>query len=149
MAIGQSKLHELLKRGRVLSDAVAWFDAFDTKQKNDILHMIREDQLRSKGIDGTGEVIGYYSFVTTLINPLKRFNTHYTLYDTGAFYRSMFVTVLMDRIEINANADKGDENLFEKYGTQIIQLTDENFEILKASVRASYIDYAKKTLFGR
>ena len=149
MAIGRSKLHDLLRRRRLISDAVIWFDTFDVSMKVKILDMIREDQLRSKGIDGTGEVIGYYSLTTSLINPLKRFNTHYTLYDTGAFFRSMFVTVLADRLQIDAESNKGDEDLFEKFGTKIIALTDENFERLKKDVRQKYIEAVRSALFRR
>lgn len=148
MAIGQSKLHEMIRRGRLLSDSVAWLKTFTPKTKTEILDMIREDQLRKKGIDGDGNVIGYYSYVTELINPRKKFNTHYTLFDTGEFYRSMFVTVLQDRIEINADGDKGDENLFVKYGSEIIKLTDENLSILKDVVKEAYIKYARSIIFN-
>lgn len=148
MAIGQSRLHEMLRRGRLFSEAVVWFETFDPALRNKILDWIRDDQLRKRGVDGDGNVIGYYSYMTSLINPKKKFNTHYTLEDTGAFFRSMFVKVLRDRIEINADADKEDENLFEKYGTKIIKLTDENFEKLKAEVKDSYIKEARRLLFG-
>lgn len=148
MAIGKSKLHEMLRRGRLFSEAVVWFDAFNPALKKQILDWIRNDQLRAKGVDGEGNVIGYYSFATSLINPEKKFNTHYTLEDTGAFFRSMFVKVLRDRIEINADAEKDDGNLFEKYGTQIIKLTDENFEKLKAEIRKHYITEARNLIYG-
>ena len=148
MAIGQSKLHEMIRRGNLLSEAVAWLQTFDPKTKTAVLDLIREDQLKEKGIDGDGNVIGYYSYVTSLINPEKAFNTHYTFFDTGEFFRSMFVKVLSDRIEINGDGNKGDENLFVKYGSEIIKLTDENTQILKEMVRESYIKYARSIIFN-
>lgn len=147
MAIGQSKLHEMLRRGKLLSDKVAWLNAFDSELKRQILDWVREDQLRSKGIDKDGEVIGYYSLVTSLINPQKKYNSHFTFYDTGDFFRSMFVSVYPDRFTIDADADKGEDNLFEKYGTKIIGLTDENLEKLKAKILEKYQAELQRIIF--
>jgi hypothetical protein len=149
MAIGNTIIDEQLRRVRLLSETLAWVETFDTATKEQVLDWIREDQLRSKGVNKFGEVIGYYSRSTESISKgKKRFNTHYTLFDTGDFYRSMFVTVTGDSLFINANAKKGQDDLFQKFGTSIIGLTDENFAKLKEKVKTSYIEYARKTLFG-
>jgi len=148
MAIGQSKLHELLRRRLLLSEALTWIKAFDPVNKRIILDLVREDQLRRKGIDGDGKVIGYYSLTTSFINPLKKFNTHYTLYDTGEFFKSMYIRVLADRIEIEADSNKGDEDLFIKYGNEIVKLTDENKELVAEIIRKEYRKIVRKTLFG-
>jgi hypothetical protein len=148
MAIGQSRLHEMLRRNLLFSESVVWLQAFTPQTKREILDMIQKDQLTDKGIDADGNVIGYYSYVTELITRgAKRQGDHYTLDDTGAFYRSMFVTVLKEAIEIDANADKGDENLFEKYSTKIIGLTDENLGKLIELVKKEYIKQAREILF--
>lgn len=146
MAIGQSKLHSILRKGKVLNEDATWITAFSTQLNNQILDWIREDQLRSKGIDKTGEVIGYYSLTTSFINPQKKFNSHFTLYDTGEFFRSMFVLVYKDRFETHADADKGEDNLFDKYGTGIIGLTDENLEKLKEKILEHYQNELKRIL---
>lgn len=149
MAIGQSRLHELLRKHRQFSEAVAWLEVFDTATKRQILDWIQKDQLTAKGIDADGNVIGYYSYVTELISRgKKRQGEHYTLDDTGAFYRSMYVTILREAIEIDANGDKGEENLFEKYGQKIVGLTEENLGKLRAVVKERYLIIAKKILFG-
>jgi hypothetical protein len=84
-----------------------------------------------------------------MINPEKLAGTHYTLYDEGDFYRSMYVSVFPDRIEINADPVKSPEdNLFELYGTGIIGLTQENLAKLRERIKLKYIEYYKKTLFG-
>ena len=149
MAIGKSKLHEMLKRGRLLHDSVVWFEAFDTDLKQTILDWIREDQLRSKGIDADGNVIGYYSLTTSLIDPSKPFNTHYTLDDKGDFFRSMFVTVFKDRIVIDANSDSFTEMKEQDWYTdRILGLTDEHIKKLKEEVKTKYIEIARRILFG-
>jgi hypothetical protein len=148
MAIGESKLHELLRRRRLLSDAVEWLKVFDAPTKEMIVNWVRYDQLRDKGIDGHGEVIGYYSYVTELINPEKKANTPYTLEDTGAFYESMYLRVLSDAIIVEANPIKGQDNLYFKYGEEITGLTDENIAKLREVVKEKYINQFRKILFG-
>lgn len=147
MAIGKTKVDELLKRVNLLSETIAWVNTFDSATKEQILDWIREDQLRERGVNKFGEVIGYYSYATELISKgQKRFNTHYTLFDSGDFYRSMFVTVTSEMILIDANAQKGKDNLFDKFGTEILGLTDENFDKLKRIVQRSYVNYARQVL---
>lgn len=137
MAIGASRLHEMLRKGKLLSDATAWFNAFSPRTKTEILDLVRQDQLMKRGVDGTGKVIGYYSRLTSFINPKKKFNTPYTLYDTGAFYRSMYVRVLMDAIVIEADTQKMEDKRW--FTTKILTLTDENLAILQSKIRESYI----------
>jgi hypothetical protein len=159
MAIGQSKLHSILRKGKELSEKKTWYNFFYRSDvKKQILHWIQEDQLRSKGIDKTGEVIGTYSIVTEWISGgRKQHGDHYTLDDTGDFFRSMFVAVFSDRFEIDADPIKktdssdyfdgyGEENLFDKYGTGIIGLTDENLEKLKEKILAHYQNELKRIL---
>ena len=149
MAIGSSKLHYMLRRARLFSEALVWYDTFDTDLKKKILDWIRQDQLFKQGIDADGEIIGFYSPVTQSINPLKKFNTHFTLYDTGDFYRSMFVTVLKDKIVIDAGSDSFREMKDQQWYTdRILGLTDENIIKLKSEVKEAYIRKAKSILFN-
>jgi hypothetical protein len=147
LAIGRTKLDEHIKRYRLLNDAIAWLNTFDNATLKQIIDWIQKDQLTNKGIDKNGDVIGTYSYVTELISGgRKQQGDHYTLDDTGDFYRSMYVQVLRESIVINANANKGLDNLFVKFGTGIIGLTDENLGKLKEMARKSYIKTAKKIL---
>ncbi len=148
MAIGKSKLHEFLRRGKVLNDAVLWFKIFDTNLKTQILNYIKVDQLTNQGIDKDGDVIGYYSYATELMHPEKEEGTHYTLDLTGKFYESIYITVLKDVAIINANPMKGDDNLFYKYGEGIIGLTNENFQKLSKEIKRRYIIEIKNVLFN-
>lgn len=148
MAIGRNKIDLQIKRAIIsLNEVVAWVKTFDSTTKEQILNWIRKDQLFNKGVDKFGEVIGFYSLSTEFISGgKKKFNTHYTLFDSGDFYRSMFISVGLEAIKIDADAQKGNENLFDKFGTGIIGLTDENFEKLKNIFQESYIKYAKEVL---
>lgn len=149
MAIGNSKLHEMVRRRRLLSDSLIWYNSFDPTLKTFILNLIKEDQLRRKGIDADGDVIGFYSLTTSFINPKKKFNTHYTLEDSGDFFRSMFVQVLSDRILIEANSESYREMQDQDWFTdRILNLTDGNIQLLKEQLKPKYIEAVKKVLFG-
>lgn len=149
MPIGQSKLHDLVRRRRRLVDSVIWYEAFDTNLKDQIIRWIQDDQLRPKGIDADGDVIGFYSLTTSFINPIKKFNTHYTLEDTGSFYRSMFIQVLSDRIRIDASSESYKEMQDQEWFTdRILNLTDENIQKLKTDLKSAYIKAVRKVLFG-
>jgi len=149
MAIGNTKYHQMLRRASLLSESLAWFDFFTSNNRLMIITMIQRKQLFEQGIDKFGNVIGEYSYATEVISRgEKQQGDHYTLEDSGEFYRSMFVVVYNDLFEINANAKKDDDNLFDLYGTGIIGLTRENMDILVQKIRHSYLMYAKRILLG-
>jgi hypothetical protein len=147
MAIGQSRLHELFRRGRRISDVAAWLFTFNSMQiQNEILDWIREDQLMDKGVNASNEVIGLYSAFTESLDSSKVAGTPYTLNDTGEFYRSMFIMILPNAIEIDADPIKVNDNLFDKYGNNIIGLTPESLMKLRLLTKKRYIEYIKEIL---
>jgi hypothetical protein len=96
--------------------------------------LVQQNQLQ-KGRDEDGDIIGTYSEFTQKINPSKVAGSPYTLKDTGQFYKSMYIRVNSDYIEIDADPIKtGDDgtktNLFYKYGEGIIGLTPGSKELL-------------------
>ena len=138
-----------LRKVSLLSDAVAWYDGMDYNTIKLILDWIQKDQLTGKGIDSDGDELGTYSFLTEILSGgRKKFGDHYTLNDTGAFYRGMFVVVLRDSFVVDSDeAVKEDgTNLFYKYGDNIVGLTDENMAKLQAVLRDKYIEFAKRML---
>jgi hypothetical protein len=140
-------LGEKLRKMAVLSDAMAWYESFTPAFKKDILSWIQDDQLRKRGVDEDEEVIGYYSLYTEILSGgRKKFGEHYTLEDTGEFFKSMYIVVLSDSIVIEADPIKGDDNLFYKYGDGIIGLTEENLEFFQLELADKYREYARKTL---
>ena len=105
--IGTTAIDEHLKKAEKLSDMVAWYESHDSVVRKFILDLIRIKQLRQEGIDQNENVIGLYSQLTELLSGgRKKAGTHFTLYDTGEFYRSMFVLVMKDSIIIDANYSK-------------------------------------------
>jgi len=149
MAIGQSKLHQLAARRRLLSESLVWFNAFDVNLKTFMLDLIREDQLSQKGVDADNDVIGYYSLTTSFINPIKKFNTHYTLEDKGDFFRSMFIQVLSDRVFADASSNSFREMQDQEwYNNRILDWTNESIEKVKERLLPYYIDTVRKALLG-
>ena len=137
----------MLRVSKSLSEIEAWLKTFDTITKKQILDWIKIDQLEKQGIDKNGEVIGYYSYATEIISRgRKQQGEHYTLLDSGDFFRSMYIQVFQNEIFINGNTKKMENK--EWFSNEIIGLTDENFRKLKEIVQKSYIDYARKILFG-
>jgi len=140
MDLMKTELGRLLNRARTLHIQSIWFKVFsDVDLKKRMLKWIQEDQLMKEGIDENGNIIGTYSEITEKINPQKIAGSHYTLFDTGEFYRSMFIVVLSDSFVIDADPIKIDENgektnLFEEYGEGIIGLTDESKQKLVLEV---------------
>ena len=133
-----------LKRTKLLFDSVVWFDSVDGNVRRMILQWIQNDQLRKQGIDEDGDVIGWYSQLTEILSGgRKKFMSHYTLEDTGEFFKQMFVIVMKD----SDGADKSNgDNLFTKYGDGITGLTDENMEKLVAVLKVKYILNTRKVL---
>jgi hypothetical protein len=75
---------------------------------------------------------------------MKRAGTPYTLKDTGAFYQSMFITVLKDSILINADASVMQDLSW--WNNNILGLDEQNLEIYAEQIRQQYIKYARKIL---
>ena len=139
----------MVRRRRLLSESLVWFNAFDTDLKNTILNWIREDQLTKEGIDADGDVIGFYSLTTSFIDPTKKFNSHFTLDDSGSFYKSMFLQVLSDRILFDANSETFEQMQDQDWYTdRILNLTDENIQKLKVALKAKYIEAVRRVLLG-
>lgn len=137
-----------MRKGKILFEAVAWFEAFTPTTRRQILDLIRESQLRNQGIDGDGDEIGFYSFATELISEgEKQEGDHYTLDDTSKFFKSMFIRVASTLFTINADGQKEDVDIVEKYGIDIIKPTNESIDQIKIILRKQYIAYVKRILF--
>ena len=144
-------LGDILKRTKVISESKVWFKVFDAKLKKTILDWIRNDQLK-KGINDEGEIMGLYSELTEIINPIKKEGTPYTLYDTGEFYKSLFIDVLNDSFEVDGEGVKIDPetgietDLFKWLGDGIVGLTEGNKNKLAEELKQRYINYVRNVL---
>lgn len=120
--------------------------------KNMIIEFNTQKQLYNKGIDSKGRDLktigGDYSFVTKdikdfLNQPIDRI----TLKDTGEFYESFSVHVSSTDIQISADTIKDDDDLTDRWGKDIIGLTDENLQKIIEFAKIRYIEYAKQLLY--
>lgn len=107
-------------------------------------------QLYEFGIDSKGNLLEPpYSF-TTIQLKLDGFGDkridHVTLKDTGEFYESFQIEILKDGFEIVANPLKENTDLTEKYGQDIIGLTDENKAILSEYLQPFIFAELRKNL---
>ena len=132
-----------------MSDAVAWFEFFTDENKTFIINLIRQKQLKEKGEDKEGEVIGYYSYATELItNGRKQEGDPYTLEDTGEFYQSMFISAFDDLFEIKDGQGADKMKGQEWWSNDIVGLNEENLNEVIKLMRKHYLNYARKVLFG-
>ena len=112
---------------------------FNTSEiKKKIIYLNTIEQLYEKGIDSEGlELYPFYSEATILYKQEKgqRYD-HVTLKDTGAFYKSFAVVVGPDYFLIEADPDKGDNDLLDIYGEDVLGLTEESkAEIMKLAYK--------------
>jgi hypothetical protein len=152
MDLTQTILGNVLNRYRNLRETYLWRKVFDdAKFREWVLDLIRQDQLFKQGVDGDGDVIGYYSEYTEMLNPEKVAGTHFTLFDSGEFYKSFILYIYENYIEVDANPikinEEGEkENLFWKYGENIIALTEESLDKLRQEFLIRFKDELKQLL---
>ena len=146
MAIGNTKIHKLVKNGKRLSELEAWYKTFDGNTKVKIINWVREEQIREEGEDSKGNIIGLYSFATELIsNGEKKAGDPYTLYDLGDTYRSLYLVVLKDAIVIDGDFTKMQGQ--DWWAEDIYKLNENHVERLRELVKNSFIAYVKEVLF--
>lgn len=137
---------ERLKKTKLLFDSVAWIESMTVELRLKVVReWIQNDQLKDKGVDSSGQIIGFYSLATEFFSDgRKREGDPYDLEDSGSFYRSMFVRVLRDAIVIEADSEKMEDQHW--WHKEILNLTDENLQKFISEVRINYIRYARRTL---
>lgn len=143
--IGKTAIDYFLRNNKMLIDAEAWFEVHDREVKDMIIKLIQDKQLIEKGVDSEGRVIGYYSYWTEIISEgRKQEGDPYNLEDTGEFFMSMFVKVLVDGIIINADYAKMQGQ--DWWDLNILNLTEENLTKYVEKIKENYIIYARKVL---
>lgn len=136
-----------------------WYDSLLEKEVQDfILFLIQYGQLFTRGIDANERVIGTYSELTEQISPEKKQGSPYTLHDTGAFFKSMFIEPSLDGFVIDGDGNKVGGalqrgkvvqqavNLFELHGDDIVGLTEDHKHELGMYLADKFIENVKKIL---
>jgi hypothetical protein len=142
-------IQQYLERVSLVNSDDAWFEAFANNRE--LRHELEEKikrRLYSKGTDANGDVIGTYKLSTQEFNPKKRAGTHFTLFDTGDFYRSIHVNVYEDEFEIEADGQKWGVNILLKYGDEIFGIDEETMGWLRGQIREGYDKYLRGILDG-
>lgn len=118
-----------------------------------IIYANAEEQLYDQGINNLGiDIMNYrpYSPLTIAIKEEKGQPTNrVTLRDEGDFESSFYLEVGDRQFEIKAS-DFKTESLIEKYGRQILGLTDENIaKLIWDYIYPDLIEKAKSLLYGK
>jgi len=143
--IGNTDIDIHLKKAVLLDDSIAWIDAHSDEVKEEILNLIRNEQLMEEGVDANDDIIGTYSYLTEVLSGgRKRMGDPYNLNDTGAFFRSMFIKVLSHSILIDADSAKMEDQNW--WSVDILGLTEENLDIYATMVKENFILYARRVL---
>ena len=124
----------------------------DPRVKDLIIEMNTQDQLYEKGIDALSmdlkSIGGDYSDVTKDVK--SYFNEpyeHITLKDTGDFYKSFRVKAINGSIIISADTIKDEDDLTDRWGSNILGLTKESREKLVQFAKVYYIREVKRQIW--
>jgi hypothetical protein len=90
-----------------------------------------------------------YSRLTEILSGgRKKEGEHYTLLDSGEFYKSMVFLLGANYFEIDADPIKSNDNLFTKFGEGVIGLTEESKEKLRIRLKQEYRIELKRLLLN-
>lgn len=116
------------------------------RNANTIIKMNTDGQLYNEGIDKFGVKLREYKDITKKLKAAKGQRTdHTTLKDSGDFYKSYFLKIFSDSFEINSDDPKRDD-LFQKYGSGIFGLTEDNMRILRNILRLDLLQQIRKRI---
>lgn len=142
-------LYALVQRISSLDEGVIFEIVFNDKRiQDEIIRLNTQEQLFKRGIDSEGKrITPEYTNRTKVIKLGKGQRTdHVTLKDTGDFYNSFRVSANKVSITIDADTLKDTNDLTDKYGDEIIGLTDESREILKEMAVIKYLEYWEENI---
>lgn len=145
------KLRDILERVVSLDEDAAFFFVFSIKDNQaKIIELNTMGQLFNEGVDSLNRLLGDYA-PSTRESKIRRFGasfpSHITLFEEGDFYDSFKVKVFNNgKFEITANTQKNDTDLAQRYGEEIIGLTEESTEILSEFVVKDLVQYVRVEL---
>lgn len=121
-----------------------------------IIDLNTEGQLR-KGVNSLGvslsKIGGDYSLRTLVISAKKgrpkKSKSLVDLHDEGDLYRSFRIVIKPKSFIIEADTDKGDTDLLQRYGKDVLGLTDEHLQIVIDALRQKIIPLFKREIFAR
>jgi hypothetical protein len=141
-------VEQRIKLALLLDEAIMWYSAHTEFIKDVILDLITDNQLMDKGVDADGEIIGRYSKATEMISGgRKKAGDPYNLNDTGSFFRSMFINVLENSIEIDASSQTFTEMQDQNWWRiSILGMTEQSLNQYVELLKENYIIFTRETL---
>lgn len=137
---------DLVRALQSMNDQDAWYSAVSEAVLEEVARLIRDEQL-AIGEDGLGRQLGEYAPLSVIIRQELGLQTKFIdLNLTGEFYDSITAKLGRDFIEVDGDAEKPDQNLFETFGEDIVGLSIENMPFIVDMVRDGYLAYVYKTL---
>lgn len=148
--IDLSGYFDIIDRAKRLQSSDAWMFALSQKEVQDeIIRLNTTNQLYEEGIRSDGSPLGPYRPFTIEIKRQKgQPYDHVTLRDTGEFYASFRVFYDADTFEVTADGDKGDKNLFDVYGDNVLGLTEFNLERIKQLILQYYAEFIVQRVYN-
>ena len=138
-------LNNILNKAIKLDENAIWFRVMDRETQWEIIRLNTHDQLFDEGIKSDGTSLPEYS--PTSVNVYGKPSGHIRLKDTGKFYQSFLVKVNATGFDIVADTLKDDTDLAERYGIDILGLTEENEAVLARMLRDKYIEEIEREIF--
>jgi hypothetical protein len=114
---------------------------------SDFIAELNRNQMQKKGIRGDGtEITPLYTELTDFLKTRKGQRTdHVTLKDTGSFHNSITADIYGNDLILDAT-DSKTSDLLDKYGDEVLGLTNESIKLLRAKFMPLYIQAIKNKL---
>lgn len=144
----QTKVYKLIRRLEQLK-SIDVLDIVIDKSITEAMEQYNREQLQ-RGEKSDGDILPDYS--ETSVNVYGKPAGPIRLYETGEFYDSITALALDNVIRFVSQPFKQDPltgritNLEERYGQEIIGLTNENLEKIRRQVKTKIVAYVKRIL---
>ena len=144
-----------LRNAKKLNAGKIWLKVFKQADvQRYIIDVLLQDNQLKKHVTGlnapiTDKITGsqVYSFYTEVItNGRKKAGERYNLFDTGEFYNSMKVILGANYFEIEADPIKENDNLYAKFGEEIVWLNEDSKSKLAQFLIPKYIEQTRLLL---
>ena len=129
-----------LNKISALNENTAWFQVIDREAQFEIIRLNTIDQLFDNGERSDGTFLPDYS--RRSVEEFGKPEGHIKLKDTGRFYHSFRVKADNYGFFIAADDETVyDQPLTERYGIDILGLTDDNMRVLINLLKRKYIEF--------
>ena len=148
------RLSDMVKNAAALSsDGAAAFALDNPKNEFFILELNRRRQLFFSGINAEGKLLSRIGGNYTLFTLREKEGTRpvndpslINLFDTGAFYETFSMKLEKDGFLIIADTIKDGEDLQDRWGDELLGLTDESKELAGQQIQPEVVEYVRENL---